>query len=68
MPEGLPDRTFLDAAAAGACLSNLGSPHMTANLPTRHQAGVDRQKAFEERRAAAAVPSDIYQSGQIGLR
>ena len=68
MSKRLPDRTILDAATASACLSDLGSPKMTANFATRHQARVSRQQALEQRRAAATVPADVDQSGQIGLR
>jgi hypothetical protein len=65
--KGLPDRTILDAAAASACLSDLGSPQMTANFATRHEARVSRQQGLEQRRAAATVPADVDQSGQSGL-
>ena len=64
----LPDRTLLDAEAASACFSNLGSPQMTADFTTRHEAWVSCQETLEQRRAAATVPADIDQSGQSRLR
>ena len=68
VPERLPNRALLDPSAAGACLSRLGSPKMTANFATSHEVRIGRQQTLEESRPAATVSSDIDKSGQSGLR